>query len=96
MLYGNIQRIDNVLEKISDKLEETREELENTKNQFENAKKEVEKNFPQEDELKKIIKRLNALNKELKIDEKDEEILDDTVEEIENDKKVKAKKEYVR
>lgn len=96
MLYGNIQRIDNALIKISDKVEETKEKLEDTKNQLENAKNEVEKVFPQEEELQKKIKRLNVLNRELKIDEKDNEIIDtneilDMVEEIENKKKSKSK-----
>ena len=75
--FGNITRIDNVLNNIENKLETTKNNLEETKKQFENAKLEVERPFPQEEELKQKSKRLDELNIQLNLNEKDKEIIDD-------------------
>ena len=75
--FGNITRIDNVLNNIENKLETTKNNLEETKKQFENAKLEVERPFPQEEELKQKSKRLDELNIQLNLNEKYKEIIDD-------------------
>ena len=66
-VFGNIQRIDNILESIQEKI---------TKVQFENTKQEVNKLFPQEQELIDKSARLNELNILLNLDKKENEIVD--------------------
>jgi len=83
-VFGNIQRIDNVLESIPEKITKAQEQLENTKVQFENAKQEVNKPFPQEQELIEKTARLNELNILLNLDKKENEIVDNEVDEKEN------------
>ncbi len=75
-IFGNIQRLDNLLEAMPDKLNACKEQLSNTKQQLENAKIEVEKPFPHEDELKAKTARLAELNSLLDMDKKDNEIVD--------------------
>ena len=55
--------------------------LSTLKQQFENAKVDVKVPFDKEEELAEKTKRLNRLNKELEINEKENEIIDDEVEE---------------
>ena len=76
-VHGNITRIDNALNNIENKLESTKNQLEDTKKQFENAKQEMNRPFPQEEELKQKSKRLDELNIQLNLNEKDKEIIDD-------------------
>lgn len=78
---GNITRINNCLDNIESKIPSGKDILENTKKQFETAKVEVEKEFPQEQELKEKQEKLNKLNEELKIDDSDHELLGDEQEE---------------
>ena len=73
---GNTIRIDNVLDNLKKELENTKVILEDTKMQFENAKIEIQKEFPQEQELKNKIARLEQVNKELNLNEKEHEIID--------------------
>lgn len=75
-IYGNIQRIDNCLSKIKENIPEIKERLENEKLQLENAKKEAQKEFPQEQELKDKMQRLEEVNILLKLNEKEHEIFD--------------------
>lgn len=75
-VFGNIQRLDNLLESMPDKKEKCIEQLENTKSQLENAKVEVEKPFPHEEELSTKTARLAELNALLDMDKKDDEIVD--------------------
>lgn len=75
-VFGNIQRLDNVLGGFADKLSACEEQLENTKVQLENAKLEVQKPFPQEEELKTKTERLNELNSLLNLDKTENEIVD--------------------
>ena len=75
-VFGNIQRIDNVLDSIPEKITKAQEQLENVRVQFENAKQEVNKPFPQEQELIKKTARLNELNILLNLDKKENEIVD--------------------
>ncbi|MBQ6755326.1 MAG: helicase, partial [Oscillospiraceae bacterium] len=60
-IYGNIQRMDNVLSLFEDRRKACEAELDNVKVQFANAKIEVEKPFPQEDELREKQARLDEL-----------------------------------
>ena len=84
-VFGNITRINNCLESIEKDIPGERDELDNLKHQLENAKIEVQKEFPQEQELQEKEKRLEELNIELKLNEKDKELLGDEEEE-KNDK----------
>ena len=83
-VFGNITRINNCLESIEKDIPGVRDELDNLKHQLENAKIEVQKEFPQEQELQEKEKRLEELNIELKLNEKDKELLGDEQEEKED------------
>lgn len=75
-VFGNITRLDNVINGLSKKLEIEKNLLENTLNQFENAKEEVKRPFDKEDELQEKSNRLSELNKELDIgNQNDKEII---------------------
>jgi len=74
--FGNIQRLDNLLEAMPDKLKNCKEQLSNTRQQLDNAKVEVEKPFPHEEELTTKTARLAELNALLDMDKKDNEIVD--------------------
>ena len=74
-VYGNIQRIDNCLDKIAEELVPTKSQLENEKIQLKNAEIEAQKEFPQELELQEKQKRLDELNIKLNLNEKDKELL---------------------
>lgn len=93
-IHGNITRIDNVLNNIESKIEYTKNQLEDTKKQFENAKQEIERPFPQEEELKQKSKRLDELNIQLNLNEKDKEIIADGNDDL-SDSQV-CKKDYER
>ena len=73
---GNLTRIENELAKIPVKLEAAKTKKAETTEQLETAKIEVEKPFAFEDELKEKSERLNALNIELNLDQKDPAVLD--------------------
>ncbi|MDD4492888.1 MAG: SNF2-related protein [Eubacteriales bacterium] len=85
-IFGNIQRLDNLLDSLPDKLAAAKEVLENTKTQLVNAKVEVEKPFPKEEELKSKTARLDELNILLNMDKRDNEIVDGEREDSDNDK----------
>lgn len=91
---GNITRIDNVLNGIETRLSSVENNLEDTKKNYESAKKEIEKPFPQEEELKTKLKRLDELNIKLNLNNKDKEIIDDG-NDISDDSQ-ECKKEYER
>lgn len=94
--FGNITRIDNVLEGFETKQKACEEILENTKMQLENAKTEVNKPFAQDNELKSKSARLDELNILLNMDKEDNEIIDGEPDECIEDVPTKAKKVYVR
>ena len=85
---GNITRIDNALDNISSHLLDSQTELETIKTQLEKAKLEFGKSFNQEEELKEKQKRLNEVNRLLNMNEKTNEILDDDVEEVEQNRQM--------
>ncbi len=86
-IYGNIQRIDNCIDKIVEELDSTKAQLENEKLQLKNAEIEAKKEFPQELELQEKQKRLDELNIKLNLNEKDKEFFDDDIEECKNKEK---------
>ena len=73
---GNLTRIENELSKLPAKLEAAKTKLAETISQLENARFEVKKPFAFEDELKDKTDRLNTLNIELNLDEKDPSTMD--------------------
>ena len=73
---GNLTRIENELAKLPVKLEAAKTRKAEILEQLANAKTEVQKPFAFEDELKEKTDRLNALNIELNLDEKDTPVLD--------------------
>ena len=74
--FGNIQRLDNLIEAMPDKLNVCRAQLDNERTQLENAKAEVQKPFPREEELKTKSARLAELNALLDMDKRENEIVD--------------------
>ena len=85
-IYGNIQRIDNVLGSYEDLMHNTAAQLENVKVQLANARNDVELPFPQEEELRIKMARLDELNISLNMDKRENEILDSDREEDESDR----------
>jgi len=84
-VYGNIQRIDNCLNRIKDYIPNQKEKLEDVNKQLEMAKIEVQKPFIREQELKDKMKELDELNASLKINEKDKQVLDTSNDEEEKE-----------
>ena len=80
---GNLTRIENELAKLPARLEAAKTKKAETIAQLEIAKVEAAKPFAFEDELKEKTKRLNALNIELNLNEKDAPIIDDEPEQSE-------------
>lgn len=74
---GNLTRIENEIAKLPARLEAAKTRKGETVAQLETAKIEVEKPFAFEDELKEKTERLNKLNIELNLDEKDNTVIDD-------------------
>lgn len=64
-VYGNIARIDHVLDNMATKLEEAKQKLEMIKNQLKSAEIEVKKPFDKEKELKEKVTRLSELDRQL-------------------------------
>ena len=80
---GNLTRIENEIGKIPARLEAAKTRKAETLEQLANAKTEVQKPFVFEDELKEKNDRLNALNIELNLDEKDTSVMDTEPEQTE-------------
>ena len=73
---GNLTRIENELSKLPARLEAAKTKKAETIAQLETAKEEIKKPFTFEDELKEKTERLNALNIELNLNEKDTSVMD--------------------
>ena len=71
-VYGNLKRIDNLLNSYPDKLKNEEALFEDVKKQLGHAKEEVNRPFEKEEELKEKTKRLSELNKELDISNKND------------------------
>ena len=69
-VFGNIQRLDNVLGGLEKRLEKVKENLSDTQQQFETAKIECKKEFPQEKELAEKLKRLAEVEALLNLDKR--------------------------
>ena len=82
-MFGNIQRIDNVLDGFEKRIEFEKEKLANTNTQYETAKVEAKRAFPQEAELQEKTKRLAAVEALLKMDKKDDNVIDTDVSDAE-------------
>ena len=80
---GNLTRIENEIGKIPARLEAAKTRKAETLEQLANAKSEVLKPFAFENELKEKTDRLNALNIELNLDEKDTPVMDTEPEQTE-------------
>jgi predicted RNase H-like nuclease (RuvC/YqgF family) len=76
-VYGNITRIDNMIDRLSEELNEYRAVLQDTQTQLANAKAEMETPFAREKELAEKSARLKELNILLNMDQKDRSVLDD-------------------
>ena len=77
-VFGNIQRMDNLLETLPVKEQACREKLSELHTQMETAKAEVLKPFPREEELKTKLARLEELNALLNMDKHEPEVIGDT------------------
>lgn len=80
---GNLTRIENELSKLPARLEAAKTKKAETIVQLETAKEEIKKPFAFEDELKEKTERLNALNIELNLNEKDTSVMDTEPEQTE-------------
>lgn len=79
-VFGNITRIDNVIDGIAGKLDKVQSELEDTETQMKNAKEQMNAPFVKEAELKEKEARLKELNILLNMDEKDRSLIDEVPE----------------
>ena len=80
---GNLTRIENELSKLPARLEAAKTKKAETIAQLETSKEEIKKPFAFEDELKEKTERLNALNIELNLNEKDTSVMDTEPEQTE-------------
>lgn len=69
-IYGNLQRMNNLLEKMPEVRDTLQMKLSETKKQLANAQKEVQAPFMYEEELRTKKERLDTLNALLSMDEK--------------------------
>lgn len=86
--FGNITRLNNALSNMDKELKEAKIELQTLKRQFEIAKEEVDKPFEQEESLQQKEKRLHQLTMELRLDSKENDVVDiEEQEELEKEPK---------
>lgn len=80
-VFGNLPRMDNVIDGLPEKLEAIRAELADTRVQLENARTELAAPFAREVELAEKTARLKELNILLNMDQKDNALIDDAPDE---------------
>lgn len=80
-VFGNLIRMDNVIDGLPGKLEAVRAELADTRVQLENARTELAASFAREAELAEKTARLKELNILLNMDQKDNALIDDAPDE---------------
>ena len=85
-IYGNITRMDNMIDRLSEELEDYRTVLQDTQTQLANAKAEMETPFAREKELAEKSARLKELNILLNMDQKDHALLDDSPDQVSEDR----------
>ncbi|HCA29923.1 MAG TPA: hypothetical protein DEP23_10310 [Ruminococcaceae bacterium] len=95
-IFGNITRLDNILEGMETKLKVCQDQLDAVKAQMETAKIEVEKPFPQEAELNEKMVRLNEINIALNLDERDHDLVDGVPDEGDAEVSVRKPKQQDR
>lgn len=88
-IYGNITRMDNVVDGLAKELEAYRAVLQDTQTQLANAKAEMETPFAREKELAEKSARLKELNILLNMDQKDRSVLDEGPEEAPEKEKLR-------
>ena len=93
-IHGIIQRIDNVLDGLENGMQNQENSLEHEKSQLEAARAEAKRPFPQEDELKEKQARLDQLNIELNMDQKEGAPLD--AEPTDEERKDQKSREWLR
>lgn len=79
-VFGNLTRMDNVVDGLPGKLDIVRAELTDTQVQLENARTELAAPLAKEAELAEKTARLKELNILLNMDEKDKSLIDDVPE----------------
>ena len=84
---GNITRLDNALESIEKRKDNCQSTLAETKKQLEIANNNLQKPFEQEEELQSMQSRLDEINIELNLNDKDMEIFDDEPDEMDMQQK---------
>ena len=80
-VFGNITRMDNMLDSLATKQAVVRDDLADTEKQLANAREEMDAPFAKEDELAQKSARLKQLNILLNMDQKDRSVIDDGPEE---------------
>lgn len=93
-VFGNITRMDNLLDSLPARLKDVRNDLADIEQQLASAREEMDAPFAKEDELAQKSARLKELNILLNMDQKDRSIIDAGLEEEAEDK-VKVR-EYSR
>lgn len=93
-VFGNLTRMDNVLDGLAARLDGVRLELSETQTQLEDARTELEAPFAREAELAEKTARLKELNILLNMDQKDNTLIDDVPDE--DAPKPSRAKAYVR
>lgn len=88
-LYGNITRLDHMLDSLPEKQTACREKLANTEKQLEQAKEQVQQPFAKEAELQTKTARLAELNAMLNLDKTENEFADDDKETSEPEREQK-------
>lgn len=88
-LFGNITRLDHMLDSLPDKKTACREKLTNTEKQLAQAKEQVRQPFAKEDELQTKTARLAELNAMLNLDKTENEFADDDKETSEPEREQK-------
>ena len=92
-IFGNITRMDNVVDGLAKELEAYQAVLQDTQTQLANAKAEMETPFAREKELAEKSARLKELNILLNMDQKDRSVLDDGPQEESPEKEKRKEQE---
>ena len=92
-IFGNIQRLDNLLDSLGERLQDCETLLGETRKQLASAEEQVKKPFPQEEELKTKSQRLDELNRLLNMDKTENEIVDGEVDDTQPEQIRKEQKE---
>ena len=93
-IFGNITRMDNLVDGLAKELAGYQSELQDTRTQLANAKAEMETPFAKETELAEKSARLKELNILLNMDQKDTALMDEAPEESQPD--IYKQREYER